>query len=301
MQHKERFVFVEPPKEGFIFWYDSLMRSQNLPHYLNIETPDLFVMQNRYTTDDGSEMVLLSNSHRYNAHQTKITFSKALTHKHQAQVWDLQTGKRYALPLDNDNSYTFNLGPVESVLIVFERTKKDHNLPIWRPMHTLIDEVSPTDISEDWDITLCHSLLHDTTSVHFDTLFDLKDSEEYQHFCGTIVYRKTIPLGSQTPRLQETTILDLGLVEGVSEVFVNGQSIGVQYFGRRLYDLSDALHDGQNDLEIHITTTMGNHLKTISREENPTTWIYVNHPRRDQPLQPMGMIGPVKIYKIDIQ
>jgi len=296
MHYKDNFVFVEPPKEGFIPWYDSLMKAEQLPHYLDIESPDPFVMQNRYTTDDGSEMILLSNSHRYNAHQTKINFSKALTHKRKAQVWDLQTGERYALPLEEDGSYTFDLGPAESVLMVFEKTNKDLHLPTWQPLHTVIDSMSPNDISKDWDITLCHSLLNDTTTTHFDTLFDLKDSEEYQHFCGTIVYRKIIEKG-ENGACTTSTILDLGLVEGVSEVFVNGQSAGVQYFGRRIYDLTSHIHEGKNDLEIRVTTTMGNYLKTFSREENPTTWIYVNHPRREQPLQPMGLLGPVKLYQ----
>ena len=301
MQHKDNFVFVEPPREGFTPWYDSLMKAEQLPHYLDIENPDPFVMQNRYTTDDGSEMILLSNSHRYNAHQTKITFSKALTHKRQAQVWDLQTGERYALPLEEDGSYTFDLGPAESVLIVFEKTNKNLHLPTWQPLHTVIGSMSPSDISEDWDITLCHSLLHDTTATHFDTLFDLKDCEEYQHFCGTIVYRKTIDYPSTDGVHTVSTILDLGLMEGVSEVFVNGQSIGVQYYGRRLYDLGNAIHEGQNDIVVRVTTTLGNYLKTFSREDNLTTWVYVNHPRREQPLQPMGLLGPVRIYKTDIQ
>ena len=299
MQHTDRFVFVEPPKEGFILWYDSLMHSQNLPHYLDIESPDPYVMQNRYTTDDGSEMILLINSHRYNAHQTKITFDKILTHRRQAQIWDMQTGKRYALPLDEDNSYTFDLGPVESVFIVFEKTKPI-DLPTWQPLHQWIKEMHPIDLSTGWDVTLCHSLLHDTINAQFDSLFDLKDNEEYQHFCGTIVYRKTICMDRDDVHTV-STILDLGLVEGVSEVLVNGQSLGVQYFGCRLYDLSKAIHAGQNDLEIRVTTTMGNYLKTFSREENPTTWIYVNHPKRDQPLQPMGLLGPVRIFKLNIQ
>ena len=300
MQHKDHFVFVEPPKEGFIPWYDSLMKAEQLPRYLDIESPDPYVMQNRYTTDDGSQMILLSNSHRYDAHQTKITFSKALTHKRLAHIWDLQTGERYSLPLNEDGSYTFDLGPVESVLIMFERTKKDQHLPIWQSLH-MINAMSLTDLSEGWDITLYHSLLHDTTTAHFDTLFDLKDNEEYQHFCGTIIYRKTIDYYGTDVARNVSTILDLGLVEGVSEVFINGQSVGVQYFGRRLYDLSKALHEGQNDIEVRVTTTMGNYLKTLSREDNPTTWIYVNHPRRDQALQPMGLLGPVRIYKTDIQ
>ena len=294
MQHSERFVFVEPPKEGFIPWYDSLMQAEKLPHYLDIESPDPFVMQNRYTSDDGSEMVLLCNSHRYKVHQTKITFSKALIHKKQAQIWDLQTGERYALPLDETGSYTFDMGPVESVLIVFEKTKPI-DLPTWQPLHQWIKEMPTNDLSNDWDVELRHSLLQDTTCTHFDTLFDLKDSEKYQHFCGTIVYRKTLP-GWQSSCLQYETLLDLGLVEGVSEVFLNGQSLGVQYFGRRIYDLTPALHEGENKLEVRVTTTMGNYLKTFSREENPTTWVYVNHPRREQPLQPMGLIGPVFLY-----
>ena len=295
-QYEDRFVFIEPPKENFIPWYDSLMHAENLPHYLDIETPDPFVMQNRYITDDGSEMILLSNSHRYQAHQTKITFHPELTHRRQAQVWDLQTGERYALHLEKDDSYTFDLGPVESVLVVFEKTKPI-DLQRWQPLHQTIKGISSIDLSDDWDVELCHSLLHDTINTHFDTLFDLKDNEKFQHFCGTVVYKKTIADVARNV----STILDLGLVEGVSEVFVNGKSAGVQYYGRRIYDIGKHLQEGQNDIEIHVTTTMGNYLKTFSREENPTTWVYVNHPRREQPLQPMGMIGPVIIYKTDIQ
>lgn len=296
MQHKDRFVFVEPPKEGFIAWYDSLMKAESLPHYLDIENPDPFVMQNRYTTEDGSEMILLSNSHRYHAHQTKITFHKELTHKRQAQIWDMQTGERYILPLADDGSYTFDLGPVESVLIVCEKTNKNINLPTWQPLHSIIKGMPAEDLSNDWDISLCHSLLKDTINAHFDTLFDLKDSETYQHFCGTIIYRKNIHFDKDVAR-NVSTILDLGLVEGVSEVIVNGQSVGIQYYGRRIFDLSPFLTEGQNDLEIRVITTMGNYLKTFSREENLTTWLYVNHPKRDQPLQPMGIIGPVKLFK----
>ena len=307
-QHTGNFVFVKPPKEGFIPWYDSLMHAENLPHYLDIESPDPYVMQNRYTTDDGSEMILLCNSHRYKAHQTKITFSKALTHKKHPQIWDLQTGERFALPLEEGGSFTFDLGPAESMLIVFEKGLSHRRFASLRGGTTKQSSVSALtldcfvprndeyeDLSSNWDIELCHSLLKDTVSTHFDNLFDLKDSEKYQHFCGTIVYRKTINCGKDIAR-NVSTILDLGLVEGVSEVFVNGQSAGVQYFGRRIYDLSPVLHEGENELEVRVTTTMGNYLKTFSREENPTTWVYVNHPRREQPLQPMGMLGPIKLY-----
>jgi len=308
--YEDRFVFVKPPKEGFIPWYDSLMHVYNLPHYLDIETPDPFVMQNRYTTDDGSEMLFLVNSHRYQSHQTKITFHREWTERKYPWVWDLHTGEQYPLTLNEDDSYDFDLGPAESVLIVFERSKpwdvrsaptalRDSlrsvaKVPFEAPRTPMGSHVG-IDISTDWDVELIHARLDTVIYTHFDTLFDLKDHPETQHFAGTIVYRKTINHDRDVARRVSTveTILDLGLVEGVSEVFINGQSAGVKYYGRRIYDIGDLLHEGDNNLEIRVTTTLGNYLKTFTKEDNPTIWVYVNHPKRDQPLQSMGMIGPV--------
>ena len=284
----DRFVFVKPPKEGFISWYDSLMHVYDLPHYLDIETPDPFVMQNRYTTDDGSEMLFLVNSHRYQSHQTKITFHHELTLHKYPWVWDLHTGERYPLVLNKDDSYDFDLGPAESVLIVFECSEATKRPQLSETTPTALHNNVFDDLSHDWDIELVHARLDTTIHAHFDTLFDLKDHPETQHFAGTIVYRKTIQNNGNN--------LDLGLVEGVSKVFVNGQSAGVKYYGRRIYDIGDLLHEGDNDLEIRITTTLGNYLKTFTKEDNPTVWIYVNHPKRDQPLQPAGMIGPVTCF-----
>ena len=160
-------------------------------------------------------------------------------------------------------------------------------LGVSRTLTGSLSYLPANDLSSDWDIELIHALLDTTIHTHFDTLFDLKDHPETQHFAGTIIYRKTIS--------NDGNILDLGLVEGVSEVFVNGQFAGVKYYGRRIYDIGNLLHEGDNDLEIRVTTTLGNYLKTFTKEDNPTVWIYVNHPKRDQPLQPMGMIGPVII------
>ena len=302
--YDDRFIFVEPPKEGFIPWYDSLMHVYDLPHYLDIETPDPFVMQNRYTTDDGSDMLFLVNSHRYQSHQTKITFHRELTRRKYPWVWDLHSGERYPLTLNEDGSYDFDMGPAESMLIVFDQNKPKDERDAPTALRNSLRSVAKVpfgasrsfagiDISTDWDIELIHARLDTVIHTHFDTLFDLKDHPDFQHFAGTIVYRKTIS--------SDGTILNLGLLEGVSEVFVNGQSAGVKYYGRRIYDIGDLLHDGDNDLEIRVTTTLGNYLKTFTKEDNPTVWVYVNHPKRDQPLQPAGMIGPVELFKPDIQ
>lgn len=314
MQIKDNFVFVEPPKEGFLPWYDSLMKAEQLPHYLDIETPNLFVMQNRYTTDDGSEMFFISNSNRYDAHETKITFGRDIAQGKTPTIWDLHTGKRYLLPLDDSYSYTFDLGPVDSYLVVFENHKiKNGSLETWQPLQQVIGEdlrakgrctngtteMQKTDLTSGWQMAFVpYTVVNGeggctiSDTIQTDTLFDLKDTEAYQHFAGTIVYRKTFETSS---KLQ--TFLNLGTVEGVSEVLVNRQSAGVQYFGRRIFDLSELVTEGENTLEIRVTTTLGNWMKTFSREDNLTAWVYLNNRNHTQELQPQGMLGPVSLYR----
>ena len=249
-------------------------------------------------------MLFISNSNRYDAHETKITFSREITKGKHPWIWDLQTGQRFKLPLDDNGSYNFNLGPVESLLIVFEKPHyREENPQIWQPLQQVIGEdcrakgrcsegttnLNVNDLSNDWMVELRHSRTDTIMETHFDTLTDLKELEDYKHFTGTIVYKKSFELYEIS-----RTILNLGTVEGVAEVFVNGQSAGVRYFGRRLFDISDFVKDGNNNIEIHVVTTMGNYMKTMT--DNLVAKIYVNRKGREQEYQPMGMLGPVKVY-----
>ncbi|MDR1602018.1 MAG: hypothetical protein LBS42_06270, partial [Tannerella sp.] len=77
---------------------------------------------------------------------------------------------------------------------------------------------------------------------------------------------------------------------------VNGRDCGVTWYGDRLYDLSDRLKPGDNTLEIHVITTMGNYLKTLTGNKAVEWW--VRRPgRTPQPDQSMGLAGPVTLYE----
>ena len=112
---------------------------------------------------------------------------------------------------------------------------------------------------------------------------DVKEVPAYVSFSGLIIYRKTI-------ELESGKFLDLGKVYGVSELRVNGISKGVQWYGRRIF----TLEQGENRLEITVTATMGNYLKTLTK--NPVAQYWTNEKRKDQPIQSMGMAGPVTVY-----
>ncbi|MPM80925.1 hypothetical protein SDC9_127976 [bioreactor metagenome] len=120
-----------------------------------------------------------------------------------------------------------------------------------------------------------------------ETLQDLKDTEHVR-FTGTVVYKKRIQIH------KKGAILNLGKVSGVSELFVNGKSQGVKWYGNRIYKLGDDVKTGENEIEVHVITTMGNYMQALT--DNPTAQKYTNRKGREQEIQSMGLVGPVTVY-----
>ena len=54
------------------------------------------------------------------------------------------------------------------------------------------------------------------------------------------------------------------------------------------------LTNGVNSIEIKVVTVMGNYMKTL--KDNAVAQYWTNEKRKDQPLQSMGLVGPVTIY-----
>jgi hypothetical protein len=114
---------------------------------------------------------------------------------------------------------------------------------------------------------------------------------DYVSFSGTIIYRNI--LDCLTTR---GIVLNLGRVYGTSELKINGISCGVKWYGRRIYEIGDYLHQGKNDIEITVTTSMGNYMKSLT--DNPIAQYWTNAGNKNQPLQSMGLIGPVIYYRL---
>ncbi|GHV48894.1 hypothetical protein FACS1894181_05960 [Bacteroidia bacterium] len=279
-----RFILLQKPEDNdFVAWYPAIQEKHAVTPFVTIADPNPYVMANRYLRDDNIEVFFFINSHLHSDYRTKITFPKRTTTGKFAWVWDLNNGERYRIELDSQGSFELYLGPVESRIIVFDKEEKGAK---WRPLP--VTGSNPQTL-EGWDVELRHSLDHSTLKTHMDTPKDLKDTE-YVNFTGTVIYRKKI-------RIQNTKaqILNLGKVYGISEVKINGADCGVTWYGNRLYDISDPLKVGENDVEIHVITTMGNYLKTLTDNKVAQKW--VNRPGRPQPIQSMGLTGPVTLYQ----
>ncbi len=283
----QHFVLLDKPADDdFLAWYTRVSVTHGLPSYLKIEVPDSYFMQIRYLRDDGSELFFFQNAHRYDSHATNVSFAEAIVKGRACWVWDLEKGERYRVDLDRDRAIRIDLGPSESMMLVFDTHRKGEK---WKPIPIAGKDTQTLD--RGWEVVLQHRQESTERTIELEQLVDFKEREDLVHFSGTAIYRKNIRIGDAA-----TYALNLGRVEGIADVYVNGKQVGVKWFGRRLFDMSGVLNTGDNRLEIHVITTMGNYLKTLTDNEIAQFW--VNRKGREQEIQSMGMIGPVTVYKI---
>lgn len=280
--YPKNFILLEKPADGkYLEWYKDVMNQYGLPHSVTVSNPDRFLLQNHYITDDKSDMFLFVNAHMSEARETDLVFPSSVTSGKTAWLYDAATGQRYRLKL-NKGKIHMNLGASQTWLIVFNREKDG---PDWKE----IPASGPARIDvKDWKLTLCQPQLAWTKEMEMKELVDLKDTEEYKNFMGTVTYKTTVNLrASEKPRY-----INLGKVCDVCELSVNGHDCGVQWFGERIYDVGQYLHEGENTIEVKVTTLTGNYVQTL--KDNRVAYRFML--RRGQPLVSAGLLGPVMMY-----
>lgn len=282
----DRFVLLDKPADNnFMDWYAQVQKQYGLTPYLTFSNPDPFLLQNRYCSDRDEEIFLIVNSKLYEPHRTRINFAKEITRGRWPWIWNPLTGERFRVELDRDGGMELDLGPTELLLIVFDRNRKG---PQWQPLpstgETLVN-------IEAWDVELHHTREAWTRKVRMQQLQDLRNTE-FVNFAGEVIYRTRFVVDRPT----QHSVLNLGRVAGIAEVTLNGEPCGVRWCGRRLYGLTGKLREGENRLEVKVTTTLGNYMRTLTDNDTAQKWV---GGRKTQPEQSMGLIGPVSLYESD--
>ena len=295
--YKDNFILLEKPEDGkYLEWYGDVMRKYSLPHSITISNPDRFLLQDRYVTDDKSDMFMIMNAHMSEPRETDIIFPKSITSGKHAWIYDPASGNRFPLRLDKGGKAHFRFGPSETYLIVFNKDGRSsgsapvlHN-PVSTPV-ILSEAKDLCEVNGPWTLTLHQPHLDSTWTARLDTLQDFKDMADttFKNFMGTIIYKTTVSLdGKNLPKY-----INLGKVADICELKVNGRDAGTMWFGERIYDISPYVKSGENTIEVKVTTLMGNYIQTLKDNKAAQRFVL----RRNQPYVSAGLIGPVKLYK----
>jgi hypothetical protein len=280
--YPDRFVFLKRPHNNFLGWFKAIQEKYAITPYVRIDSPNPFLSQVRYQADE-MEILIFINSSLDDDHEITITPSNQIADSRLAWLWDPETGERSRL-IKNMNSIKLDMGPADLKVVVFDKEKGGS---LYKPPKMVAGK--SIELTNPWSLTGNHI---DGRKIKWDmnVLRDLKEVPEWVNFCGTLIYSANFELSDKN----KIEWINLGKVFGVSELLINGQHAGTKCYGKRIYQIGKFLKPGNNNIEVHVTTTMGNYLKSLT--DNPIAQVWTNEGRANQLLQSVGIEGPVTIF-----
>ena len=276
---------LEPVNENdMVSWYMALQKRYALEPSVTISHPTDFISQIHYRNGE-QDIFFFTHYGPEERFTFKATFRSGTK---EAWLWDPESGARSLLATTKDrNVLTISLDPSESKLIVFEPKSLPHDQELsTEPLLPEEPFVRSTGIpiSGPWSVQLA-SVDGANISIQMPELYDLNQREDLASFAGIITYRKQFDVdGKKLPRW-----LSLGRVHAVSELEINGEPLGVRWYGEHRYNVSGKFNPGMNEISIKIVTTLGNYMKSL--KDNPTAQAWTAH----TPNYPVGLVGPVNI------
>ncbi len=214
------------------------------------------------------------------------------------QLWNPLTGEMRALPQYKDNGITttvfMKLRDLESSFVVFCDQKPEgrsykENYPY---------EVEVGQLLTGWTISFDPAHRGPEGKLNFDTLFDLTvaEQEDIKYYSGPVTYRNQF----EVKKMPESDVyIDLGTVMVMAKVKVNGKYMGGAWTSPFRVNITDGLRKGINTVEIEVVNNWQNRIIGDMNlpEKDRKVWMTVNPWTAASPLQPSGLLGPVKIIE----
>jgi len=214
----------------------------------------------------------------------------------EVEVWHPETGKiekvSYSIA-DGITKVPLKLQPNDAVFVVFRNKAKGNSENIAKPVEKELSTVEGS-----WNLSLQPKRGPAIQST-FDRLTPWNENADkgIKYFSGTGSYTQTIQVPAEWLKEGSQTWLDLGSVKDLAEVIVNGKSLGIVWKTPFRVELTSALKQGENTLEIKVTNLWVNRLIGDRQPDvkEKVTYTTTSPYRVDSPLKPSGLIGPVRI------
>lgn len=141
------------------------------------------------------------------------------------------------------------------------------------------------------------------------------ENEGIRYFSGTGTYKKSFDF-DWTDTENKKIYLDLGDVQKIAEVWLNGERLGITWAKPHRFDVTEIIQSEKNNLLVEVANVWSNRLKgdavtganftntnirhTIIPSEGIHTGDQKRYPWKEVPLIESGLLGPVKISAIKL-
>jgi hypothetical protein len=214
----------------------------------------------------------------------------------QPELWDAVSGEFRNLPQfrekDGHTKIPLEFSGADSWFIVFrkkasgQRSKEEVNFPAPKPVIELTGE---------WNLQF-NPKFGAPADTMINKLFEWTTDKNttVKYYSGTATYRKEFIFN---PLENVNYLIDLGEVESLATVKLNGQELATLWRLPYRTDITGALKNGTNLLEVEVVNTWWNRVVGDARSETtPYTWAATTVSwNAKSELLPAGLLGPVKI------
>jgi len=216
----------------------------------------------------------------------------------QPELWDPVTGRVLALPDSRPEggrtTVRLDLAPAQSVFVVFRPGASAGAADAAFPGLRAVAELTGA-----WDVSF-DPKWGGPEHTPFEGLIDWAEHplEGVRHYSGTATYRRALGGSWATAGPSGRLYLDLGRVESIARVKLNGVDLGVLWCAPWRVEITQALRPGANELEIQVANLWANRLigDAALPPEKRLAQTNVAFPR-DHPLLPSGLLGPVTVLE----
>ena len=216
-----------------------------------------------------------------------------------AEVWHPETGKIEQASYTIANGLTtvpLHLAPNDAVFVVFNKKAEGSSKAIPQPV-----EKQLTTINGPWNVSFQPNR-GAPEKITFEALTAWNENADpgVKYFSGTGTYTNTINAPAEWLKEGTQLWLDLGSVKNLAEVVINGKSLGIVWKTPFRVNVTEALKQGENALEIKVTNLWVNRLigdqqPGVTKKVTYTTMPFYG---ANSPLLQSGLLGPVNIYSL---
>jgi len=219
----------------------------------------------------------------------------------QPELWDAVTGEMKTIESFSSSApYTtvpLQFAPFQSWFVVFKKQEAKKpvtakgiakNFLSYTPVHE-IEGPWTVHFDEQWG---------GPASVEFNKLEDwTKRSEEgIKYYSGSATYVRQFDMPNM--RSGKRYFLDTGVVKNIAELTLNGRKLGILWTAPWRIEVSGLLKPAGNILEIQVVNLWPNRLIGDAALPVDKRLTHTNIEfKKDAPLLPSGLLGPVKIYQ----
>jgi hypothetical protein len=222
------------------------------------------------------------------------------------ELWDPATGTSQPASYrmaDGSTTVSLHLDPYGTVFVVFIKPTSATDFTTPKPNTTPIPRLDEV-LNHNWAVAFqpCRGA---PAKMQFDNLTSWSENSDYgvKYFSGTATYSKTIEIPADVLSPGAHLWLNLGDVENIARIEVNGRPVGTAWKAPFKVDVTNALKPGSNQFEIKVTDLWVNRLIGDQQPWALKKYAFTDIApyKADSPLLPSGLLGPIHLESVSGQ